>query len=282
MANIAPHPQSDGMRMNEQQLRKRVVALTHKLIIDHYVARDLDAVVENLADDVTWFGPMDCQQAFSVDELRCILEPEYGNMVKVNDENWGVRIVGGAYVVFGTYEVDLRETGGPGALLHQSVTAVWGLTEEGPRIIHLHVSSAYDVPSRIGEPMERGGDGIAYVVADMVKSTQRQGPKIRFESLGGQVHYLLADEIRYIETKRPVCHVVHLTGSFFIRSSLDKEAQRLPESFIRVHRGYLVNAEHVASFRRYRVVFDNGSECPIAEHRYLAVAAELEQATHRA
>lgn len=93
------------------------------------------------------------------------------------------------------------------------------------------------------------------------------------------MHYLADDEILYLETKRPVCHVVHSGGTFAIRSSLDKEAKRLPKSFVRVHRGYLVNVERVASVRRYRVVFDNGDECPVAEHRFLEVVESLEKTT---
>lgn len=278
----APGKRTGDTQPNERQpgdrtIQRRVIAMTHQLFIDHYVNRDLDAVINVMARDLTWFGPMDCQQAFSAEGMRRIIEPEYDTHVRLSNENWGVRSTGGTYVVFGTFEIGLQETGRAEIVLHQTVTAVWGATEEGLRILHLHLASAYDVPARIGQSCERGENAVAYVVADAVSSIRRQQAKIRFESVGGQVHYLAEDEILYLETKRPVCHVVHSGGMFPIRSSLEKEAQRLPKSFVRVHRGYLVNVERVSSVRRYRVVFDNGDDCPIAEHRFLDVVDVLEK-----
>lgn len=271
------HTSEEDRRSDERRIEHRLIAMTHQLFIDHYVNRDMDAVLAVMADDLVWFGPMDCQQAFSAEEMRRVVEPEYETHVRLTNENWGGRMVGGSCVVFGTFTVDLREEGHPEVELHQSVTAVWGLSSEGAHIVHLHVSSAYDVPARIGEPLKRGEDAIAYMMADVSSSNQKQRAKIRFESVGGRVHYLTESEILYVETKRPVCRVVHSSGSFSIRSSLEKEAKRLSDSFIRVHRGYLVNRERVASVRRYRAVFDNGDECPIAEHRFLEVVESLEK-----
>ena len=269
--------QIGGRQNGGRQIQRRVIAKTHQLFIDHYVNRDLDAVIGVMASDLTWFGPMDCQQAFSAEGMRRIIEPEYDTHVRLSNENWGVRSTGGTHVVFGTFEIGIREAGRAEIVLHQSATAVWAMTEEGPRVVHLHLSSAYDVPARIGQPCERGENAVAYVVADASSIAKKQSAKIRFESVGGQVHYLADDEILYLETKRPTCHVVHSGGTFAIRSSLEKESQRLPKTFARVHRGYLVNVERVASVKRYRVVFDNGAECPIAEHRFLEVVEKLEK-----
>lgn len=269
--------QSGPHRFSDKRIQRRVISMTHQLFIDHYVNRDMDAVLSVMARDLSWFGPMDCQRAFTAEGMRRLIEPEYDTFVRLANENWGVRPVGGAYVVFGTFEIGLQEPNRAEVVLHQAATAVWGVTDDGPRIVHLHLSSAYDVPARIGQPLERGENAVAYVVADAVVNRKKQQSKIRFESVGGQVHYLAADEILYLETKRPVCNVVHSGGSFSIRSSLEREAKRLPESFVRVHRGYLVNAARVVSLRRYRVEFDNGDDCPIAEHRFLDVAETLEE-----
>lgn len=268
---------ADDRQSGDKSIQRHFIAMTHQLFVDHYVNRDMDAVLELVAEDLTWFGPMDCHRATSAEEMRRIIQPEYDTQVHLANENWGARMVGGAYVVFGTFVLDLREKGHPELELHQAVTAVWGMSDDGPCIVHLQVSSAYDVPSRIGQPLEPGENCIDYVLADVSSMAKNQSMKIRFESVGGQVHYLMDDEILYLETKRPVCNVVHSGGTFAIRSSLDKEAKRLPKSFVRVHRGYLVNVERVASVKRYRAVFDNGDDCPIAEHRFLDVVEVLEK-----
>ncbi len=266
-----------GRRSDERRIKHRLIAKTHQLFIDHYVNRDMDAVLAVMADDLVWFGPMDCQQAFSAEEMRRVIEPEYETYVRLTNENWGARVVGGSCVVFGTFAINLREKGHQEVELHQSVTAVWGMSSEGAHIVHLHVSSAYDIPARAGEPLKPGEDAVAYVVADVSGGDRKQRTKIRFESVGGQVHYLTEGEILYLETKRPVCRVVHSDGSFTVRSSLEKEAKRLSDSFVRVHRGCLVNRDRVTSVRRYRAVLDSGDECPVAEHRFLEVVESLEK-----
>ena len=155
--------------------------------------------------------------------------------------------------------------------MNQSATAVWGMAGKGLRVVHLQVANAYDVPARIGRPAEQGENGIAYVVSDVAAANKRQSVRLRFESLGGRVHYLMDSEILYLEANRPLCNVVHNAGSFSIRSSLSTEAGRLPPSFVRIHRACLANVDRMVSCRRYWAVFDDGSECPIAERRYSEV-----------
>lgn len=51
---------------------------------------------------------------------------------------------------------------------------------------------------------------------------------------------------------------------------------QLPGTFVRTHRSYLVNVEHVASIERCRITLTDGTKLPIPKQRFDQVRCELE------
>lgn len=258
-----------------------IVGASKQIMADHFTNRDLDAVMRFMAPDLTWVGPLACQHARSAEDMRRIIEPEYGTSVGIFDDTWGIREVAGARVVVGTFSISIPQLEGPDVVLLESCTFVWALTPAGPRVVHLHVSSAYDVPSRIDRPAVVGEDGVGYVV-DSVTAPAIQRARIRFDVPGGEERYVAEDRIVSLEAAGKGCTVVCDGGvSFPERERLVRVAERLPAGFVQTHRSCIVNARRVLAVRRFEAVMDDLTCRPIADRRYLEVAEAIERAAGR-
>ncbi len=260
---------------------RAVIDASRRCLIDHYEHRDLDATLSCMVDDVWWLGPMDCQHSRNAKDMRLILEPEYGTPMRMRDERWDARPAGDVWIVAGLFCVDaLDEENASVVTFHQSATFVWAPTDQGFRVVHLHVSNAHDVPSRTGVPLELGEDAVAYsmqVIAEGRAASKAR--KIAFKNMTGVVNYLSPDEVICLEVDGPqTVRVVHEGGSFQVHASLSDVAEGLPGRFVRTHRSCVVNATHVVETVRYRVMLDNGMRCPVAEKRYHEVRRAIESA----
>ena len=260
---------------------RAIVAMSKQMMVDHFENRDIDAVMRNVAQDMTWVGPLACQRARSAAEMRRIIEPEYGTPVKMHDDRWGIRAVGGTRVVVGTFNIAIPQNEGPDVVLLESVTFVWALSPAGkPLVVHLHVSSAYDVPARLDRPAAAGEDGVGYVL-DSVTTPVAPRTRIRFDVPGGEACFVAEDRILCLDAAGKGCTVVCDGHSFPERQRLVGVVERLPECFVQIHRSCIVNAKRVVAVRRFEVILDNMTTRPIADRRYLEVAEAVEAAAGR-
>lgn len=257
---------------------RAMVALSRRILIAHYEERDVDAMMRLMADDLTWIGPLECQSARSATDMRALVEPEYGTRIQVVDEHWGVRQVAGARVVVARFGAIVSGTGREDTEFRQSATFVWGLTPDGPRVVHLHISNSYDVPPRSDRPSIPGEDGVSYVMESLANVDEADFERITFNVEHGGVRYLMEDSILCLDAAKDGCIVVYDGGSFVDRDCLSKVEQRLTKRFVRTHRQCVVNSLRVSGVRRFVAELDNGLERPIAERRFVDVVEGLEQA----
>ena len=254
---------------------RAVLSLSRKVLVDHYVRRDIEAMMEPMDEAMTWVGPLACQHARSAAEMRALVEPEYGNAVELVDEHWGIRSVGAARVVMATYGAIVPDSPAADVVFRQTATFVWGLSAEGPRIVHLHLSNAYDVPARIERACKPGEDPVGYAVASVAASPDGRRSSIRFDEPGGLSRFVPEDSVLCLDAADEGCTVVCDGGPFAERERLSAIEGKLPPCFVRTHRSCIVNARRVESLWRYRVRLDDGRIRPIAERRYLEVAKAI-------
>lgn len=257
-----------------------IVAMSRQMLVDHYENRDIEAVMRHLALDVTWIGPLACQRARSAEDMRRMLEPEYGTPVEMSDELWGVRTVDGARIVIGSYSARAPESASPDLSFLQCATFVWAMSPDGPTVVHLHLSNAYDVPASLDRPALSDEDAVNYVVDAAAFATEPR-TRIRFNAPSGETFYTVEDRVRCLDAAERGCTVVCESGPFAERERLAHVEERLPSTFVRIHRSCIVNARRVAAIRRFEVVLDDLSTRPIAERRYLEVAEAVEAAAGR-
>lgn len=260
---------------------RSMVALSRKVLVDHYERRDIDGVMRVMAEDLTWVGPLENQHAHRAVDMRAIIEPEYGIRVRMVDDEWVVRSLPSARVVVGRYGLVVDGTEVEELVFRQAATFVWIPAPAGPRVVHLHLSSAYDVPPRVDEPFSPGEDGIAYVIDAVTPPVTGKRSRIRFETDEGDVRFVAEDRIVRAEAQGRGSSVVFDEGAFHTHERLTQLEERLPEWFVRTHRSCLANARRIVSLRRFAAVMDDGSECPIAERRYLEVGEAVDRAAAR-
>lgn len=256
-----------------------IVCFSREVLVNHYERRDLDAVLRAVVPDLTWVGPLDNMHAHTAEDMRRIIEPEYGTRVRIVNEDWGIRTVGDARVVLGRFGLVAEGTEVEEVMFRQAATFVWSLTSVGPRVVHLHLSNSYDVPSRVEAPFEQGEDGIAYTIDACTAPVTAKRARIRFEMGDAEIRYVAEDRIVSLFVDGRGSRARTDEGSFHVVERLVEIEACLPDWFVRTHRGCIVNAHRALGVRRFAVDMDDGSECPIAERRYLEVADAIDCAT---
>jgi len=79
-------------------------------------------------------------------------------------------------------------------------------------------------------------------VNKMTSITIKKGDKIIFEKLENVSHFKAEDKYVLVHTE---------TGNEIIEQSLTKLASKLPEYFIQIHRGYIINTNFIQDFQKY-------------------------------
>lgn len=93
-------------------------------------------------------------------------------------------------------------------------------------------------------------------------------------SPNGDVKVSLAD-IQYIESQNVYIEVHTVKGVYRSRISLAKFAEQLDETFIKVHRSYIVGLKYVKMISRTNITMVNGDTVPIARGMYDEAHAAL-------
>lgn len=91
--------------------------------------------------------------------------------------------------------------------------------------------------------------------------------KITF-SAGKELGTFYVDDIYYIEAELSKIHLVTSKEEHVIPISISETEKLLEgDGFIKTHRSYLINANHIKEIKHRMVVLDNGKELPISKYR---------------
>ncbi len=103
------------------------------------------------------------------------------------------------------------------------------------------------------------------------EKVMRENRKILFDCVEGSVPICLSG-ILFIEAYGHKNTIHTDTQDYHIYEYMDSLEQRLSgEGFVRVHRSYIVNPEHVANINNYTITLDDSSEIPVSKARYKQV-----------
>ena len=150
----------------------------------------------------------------------------------------------GFIIYITTHEELLSET-----FIHRLETLDFILKDEPDRIKRNIVTSLKTIETRIGIDSNKNREYFA------VKN-------------GGRTSYVPLDEIIYFETtaKKHVVAVNTLQGRKEFYDTLEKITERLNDDFIRVHRSFLVNSQHISGYNHKlrELVLSQNHTCDIA------------------
>ena len=92
-----------------------------------------------------------------------------------------------------------------------------------------------------------------------------------FECVEGGVTIALSD-IVYIEAFKHKNTIHTVVGEYHIYESMNSLQSRLCDNgFIRVHRGYIVNRDHVLRINNYIITLTDGVEIPVSKTKYKVI-----------
>lgn len=90
-----------------------------------------------------------------------------------------------------------------------------------------------------------------------------------------EVHIVPVDTIDYVESIKRKVFIHADSGVHQMYSTMRDVIARLPESFLRCHNSYLVNAERVASVTPTEVVLTSGTKVPMSKRYAKEVRRQL-------
>ena len=88
------------------------------------------------------------------------------------------------------------------------------------------------------------------------------------------IHYT---DILFIEAHGSYSNVFTSTKFFTVTKTIKSLIQNFPESFIRVHRSYLINLGHVKSYCSEEVIMNNETKIKIARTKKLALIEAIQK-----
>lgn len=99
----------------------------------------------------------------------------------------------------------------------------------------------------------------------------------RIKDIREQIYHISEQEVLYLEAAGG--HVVWHCNHFSVEvvGLLGNVEKTMPESFVRVHRGYIVNSNHIFLIARCYVQMDNGEKIQIPVKKYCEVKRTLER-----
>jgi DNA-binding LytR/AlgR family response regulator len=87
----------------------------------------------------------------------------------------------------------------------------------------------------------------------------------------GTVYAILFDEIVCVESQLHKVYITTPNSMYECTEKLDQVKERLDERFLRCHKSYVVNMNHVQELSSSEIILTNGKEVPVSKKRYAQV-----------
>ncbi|WP_144281449.1 LytR/AlgR family response regulator transcription factor [Chryseobacterium echinoideorum] len=86
-----------------------------------------------------------------------------------------------------------------------------------------------------------------------------------FVKSSGQQHKIIFEDILYVESIKDYVNIKTETQEYIILDTLKSMELQLPEHFVRIHKSFIINLNHIKSLRTRKVTLISEHEIPIGE-----------------
>jgi DNA-binding LytR/AlgR family response regulator len=83
-------------------------------------------------------------------------------------------------------------------------------------------------------------------------------------------------DVLYIESLNNSLKLYLTKGEMIVYSTLKDFSSNLPMNFLKVHKSYIVNMNHITGFKPHKFTIDNGVEIPIPTKKYINITEQYE------
>lgn len=263
--------------MNKKK-EQELVCLTEQCL-KRYWEKDCEVMLSYCTDDILWTGAEQKEYIMGIEavrknftELMNVIQP----CIISNGEFIVVQNTGNACTVSGRYLVETLPEADYFLQAELRCTFVWERINDEPRIRHMHVSNP------IGEMKIVEGSRFVNEMGRMAKKYMDEKihtinrKKIVVEGINGKVFFINESQILYVEAKLRNCDIFMQNGEVIHgKMSFADFEKSLDEYFVKVHRSYIVNIQHVTVIRFCELVMSNGRVIPVPQKKYAKVREEL-------
>ena len=257
-------------------LESQVLLLTRQTVNSFYSRKPEDTVA-NMASDFMWIGAYDYQWCEGLDEFLATTRSEYAAPAPaLSDEEYRVLCHDRTYwTVYGRYVATNPLDDGSALICHVRCTLVWERRENRFILRHIHGSNAQDVPvlaeAPHAEPGTWNNNFIEYVKAMSLHASSTQRLPFRACADKSGCRYLYPTDIVYMKAANQHTFVYTKDGTIEVDGLLSSHLAGLPETFLRIHKSYVVNTLYAVGLCRYRVTLLDGSKIPVSKALYMDV-----------
>lgn len=110
-----------------------------------------------------------------------------------------------------------------------------------------------------------------------LQRTTKKDPNLTVVRLGNKNYIVNYQDILYIETfnNNIMLHIKN-RENITIYSSLKEYSENLPPNFLRCHKSYMVNMNHIHSYEPHKFVLSSGDNIPIPPKKYKSIVSSYE------
>ena len=257
-----------------------IMKLSYNIATEYY-NNNLELFFEYTDEDVLWIGPANKQLLKSKKAIIEAWAKENNNLTFTigNVTEYSVPLKNKCCCVVLFFPVYTHYPDGVTHMHHQRIDFTWierkincenGETITAPRMVKIHISNGYELDDQ---------DFIYAIHSKDINTSQTvitPGKRILFKTKDGQICSYLSDSILWIEKFKHGKHSIIHTVSEDIQSTMNTDyfMEKYPDMFLRPHKSYLVNPDHVKNICRFKLTLDNGITLSIPEKKYTKFKAE--------
>lgn len=262
-----------------EDLRKAEVLHNTIEILRQILAGNYGYIVRYMHPDVIWLGASDKEYMRGREQfrqaLRQISSPKLSLQMKesrfetaAEDER--------SCVVVGIMQA--AEKGGGDIHTEVRATFLWEITEEGPKIRHVHISAT--MPFKDEDeyfPVRAAREGYQYMERQIRR--QQEGSVISLSDSSGRIHVVNLNDILLVRADRNYTMVSRFDGreDIRIRGPFGLFMERLPDYFIRLSRSTAANAFYIVRVEGDSVVLASSERIHVPLRNAAAVRRRLKE-----
>lgn len=120
-------------------------------------------------------------------------------------------------------------------------------------------------------------DVLVKAIKRALQNTAKKDPNLTIVKSGNKSYIINYQDILFIESfnNNIMVHIKN-QNNITIYSSLKAYADNLPPNFLRCHKSYMVNMNHICSYEPHKFVLSSGDNVPIPPKKYKAITSTYE------
>lgn len=238
--------------------------------------------LENVDDDVVWYGPMEGQVIIGKENLMKYFTRE-SRTLRFNFEDISVKLFplkADAFAFFSEYSLYAYHPDGRVRKYrrHMIVISKKKKDKDGNYAWKSPLIHISDVTKKRGNRSTADaylGENVKSLV-DILMTQRKSVKKILLSGQGNSNYYVAEDAILYIEGGKGVQCYVHTKDETLLVTQLLKDVEKkLPDYYYRCHASYIVNLRRVKKIGGYKIILDTGDEIPVPAKKYAKVKADI-------